>query len=346
MKLVENKWIFRVKQNSNGSISRYKARLVAKGFLQAEGVDYQETFSLVVKAATIRIVLNLAVVHDWKLRQVDINNAFLNGELTETVSMPQPEGFVNPNYPRHICKLKKPLYGLKQAPRAWFNKLKLVLESWNFCRAKSDTSLFFKHNGNDVVILLIYVDDIIVIGNNNIEIEQLVQDLGCTFALQNLGQLNLFLGIEVTRNENTLMLSQTKYLKELLAKFDLQNCNGADTPLATTDKLNKFVGTKYSNPTQYRRAIGGLQYVVLTRPEIAYAVNKVSQFMASPMQPHWLACKRVLRYLKETIDYGLSFKKSFSFDLIAYSDADWGSDPDDRRSTSGYCIYLGDNLVS
>ena len=255
--------------------------------------------------------------------------------------MPQPKGFVNPDYPRHICKLQKALYGLKQSPRAWFNKLKSVLESWNFCRAKSDTSLFFKQNGNDEVILLIYVDDI-----NNIEIEQLVQDLNSTFALKDLGQLNFFLGIEVTRNENTLVLSQTKYLKELLAKFDLQNCNGADTPLATTDKLSKFLETKYSDPTQYRRTIGGLQYVVLTRPEIAYAVNKLSQFMASPLQPHWLACKRVLRYLKETVDYGLSFRKSDSFDLIAYSDADWGSDLDDRRSTSGYCIYLGDNLVS
>ncbi|KAH9666887.1 ABC transporter G family member 40 [Citrus sinensis] len=295
---------------------------------------------------TIRIVLNLAVVHDWKLRQVDINNAFLNGELTETVYMPQPEGFINPDYPRHNCKLKKALYGLKQAPRAWFNKLKSVLESWNFCRAKSYTSLFFKQNGNDVVILLIYVDDIIVTGSNNIEIEQLIQDLSSTFALKDLGQLNFFLGIEVTRNENTLVLSQTKYLKKLLAKFDLQNCNGADTPLATTDKLSKFMGTKYSDPTQYRRAIGGLQYAVLTRPEIAYAVNKLSQFMASPLQPHLLACKRVLSYLKETVDYGLSFRKSDSFDLIAYSDADWGSDPDDRRSTSGYCIYLGDNLVS
>ena len=232
---------------------------MAKGFLQTEGVDYQETFSPVVKAATVRIFLNLAVVNDWKLRQVDINNAFLSGDLTKTMYMPQPEGFVNPDYPKHIYKLKKALYGLKQAPRAWFDKLKSVLKSWNFYRAKSDTSLFFKQNGNDVIILLIYVDDTIVTGSNNVEIEQIIQDLGSTFALKDLGQLNFFLDIDVTRNENTLVLSQTKYLKELLAKFDLQNCNGADTPFATTDKLSKLMGTKYSDPTQYRRAIGGLQ---------------------------------------------------------------------------------------
>ena len=127
MKLVGNKWIFRVKQNSDGTINRYKARLVAKGFLQTEGVDYQETFSPVVKAATIRIVLSMDVINNWKLRQVDINNAFLNGELTETVYMPQPEGFVDTDHPRYVCKLKKALYGLKQAPRAWFDKLRSVL---------------------------------------------------------------------------------------------------------------------------------------------------------------------------------------------------------------------------
>ncbi|KAH9704463.1 retrovirus-related pol polyprotein from transposon RE1 [Citrus sinensis] len=267
MKLVGNKWIFRVKKNSDGSISRYNAKLVAKGYLQTKGVDYQETFSLVVKAATIRIVLNLAVVHDWKLRQVDINNAFLNGELIETVYMPQPEG------------------------------------------AKSYTSVFFKQNGNDVVIVLIYVDDVIVTESNNIKIEQLVQDLSSTFALKDLGQLNFFLGIEVTRNENTLVLSQTKYLKELLAKFDLQNCNGTDTPLATTDKLSKFMGTKYSDLLSIEAPLEDFNML-------------------------YLPGQRLLML------------KSESFDLIAYSNADWGSDPDDRRSTSGYCIYLSDNLVS
>ena len=136
MKLVGNKWIYRVKQNSDGSINKYKARLVAKGFLQTEGVDYQETFSPVVKAAIIRIVLSLAVINNWKLRQVDINNAFLNGELSETVYMPQPEGFENSEHPNYVCKLKKALYGLKQAPRAWFDKLRSVLESWQFTRTR------------------------------------------------------------------------------------------------------------------------------------------------------------------------------------------------------------------
>ncbi|KAH9750608.1 retrovirus-related pol polyprotein from transposon RE1 [Citrus sinensis] len=340
MKLVGKKWIYRVKQNSDGSINKYKARLVAKGFLQTEGIDYQETFSLVVKAATIRIVLSLAVMNNWKLRQVDINNAFLNGELSETVYMPQPEGFENSEHPNYVCKLKKALYGLNQAPRAWFEKLRSVLESWQFTRTRSDTSLFFKRSGNDMILLLIYVDDIIVTRNNNAEIEQLISNLSSTFALKDLGNLNFFLGIEVIRNDETLVLSQSKYIKDLLAKFDLRDCKGTDTPLATTEKLSKNMGEVITDATQYRKAIGGLQYAVLTRPEIAYAVNKLSQFMANPLQPHWIACKRVLRYLKETIDYGLTFRRSDFVDLVIYTDADWGSDIDDRRSTSDYCVYL------
>ncbi|KAH9714583.1 hypothetical protein KPL71_020707 [Citrus sinensis] len=322
VKLVGNKWIYRIKQNSDGSINKYKARLVAKGFLQTEGIDYQETFSPVVKAATIRIVLSLVVMNNWKLRQVDINNAFLNGELSETVYMSQLEGFENSEHSNYVCKLKKALYGLKQAPRAWFEKLRTVLESWQFTRTRSDTSLFFKRSGNDMILLLIYVDDIIVTGNNNAEIEQLISNLSSTFALKDLGNLNFFLGIEVIRNDETLVLSQSKYIKDLLAKFDLRDCKGTDTPLATTEKLSKNMGEVITDATQYRKAIGGLQYAVLTRPEIAYAVNKLSQFMANPLQPHWIACKRVLRYLKETIDYGLTFRRSEFVDLVIYTDAD------------------------
>ncbi|KAH9751077.1 hypothetical protein KPL71_014139 [Citrus sinensis] len=177
-------------------------------------------------------------------------------------------------------------------------------------------------------------------GNNNAEIEQLISNLSSTFHVKDLENLNFFLGIEVIRNDETLILSQSKYIKDLLAKFDLKECKGTDTPLATTEKLSKNMGEDLTDATQYRKAIGGLQYTVLTRPEIAYVVNKLSQFMANPLQPHWIACKRVLRYLKETIDYGLTFRRSDFVDLVLYIDVDWGSDIDDRRSTSGYCVYL------
>ena len=143
-KLIGNKWVYKVKENSDGTINKYKARLVAKEFIQILGLDFNETFSPVVKAATIRIIITLAVNNDWLLRQVDINNAFLNGDLTKTVYMPQPEGFEDKNRPNYICKLKKTFYGLRQTPRAWFDKLKGALSCWGFKNSRSNTSLFFR----------------------------------------------------------------------------------------------------------------------------------------------------------------------------------------------------------
>ncbi|KAH9718111.1 retrovirus-related pol polyprotein from transposon RE1 [Citrus sinensis] len=345
-KLIGNKWIYKVKENSDGNINKYKARLVAKGFLQTPGLDFNETFSPVVKAATIRIILTMAVSNDWLLRQVDINNAFLNGDLTEAVYMPQSEGFEDKNRPSYICKLEKALYGLRQAPRAWFDKLKGALSCWGFKNSKSDTSLFFRRIESKIVIMLIYVDDIIITGSDSQGIEEVIKDLNTSFALKDLENLNFFLGIQVQRSQNSLLLSQVKYIQDLLTKTEMTNCKGIETPFSTSEKLKKGVGNRFHDTTLYRSIIGSLQYAVLTRPELAFSVNKLSQFMSDPRQPHWVACKRVLRYLKNTMNMCLSFKKSEHLDLIAYTDADWATDPDDRRSISGYCVYLGDNLVA
>ncbi|KAH9714143.1 reverse transcriptase Ty1/copia-type domain-containing protein [Citrus sinensis] len=345
-KLVGNRWVYKIKENHDGTINKYKARLVTKGFLQTPSVDFNETFSPVVKAATIRIILTLAVNSNWILRQVDINNAFLNGDLTEEVYMPQPEGFENKSKPNYICKLNKALYGLRQAPRAWFDKLKSALYSWDFENSKYDTSLFFRRTKSDIIIMLIYVDDIIITGSSSKDVEEVIVKLSKTFALKDLGSLNFFLGIQVTRNQDTILLSQTKYVQDLLIKVEMANCKGIDTPFSTSEKLKRNEGAKFHDPTFYRSVIGSLQYAVLTRPELAFYVSKLSQFMSNPRQSHWIACKTVLRYLKNTMNMCLRIKKSEYFDLIAYTDADWASDPDDRRSISGYCVYLGNNLVA
>ncbi|KAJ4702907.1 Retrovirus-related Pol polyprotein from transposon TNT 1-94 [Melia azedarach] len=322
IRLAGNKWVYKVKMNPDGTISRFKARLVAKGYLQTAGVDYNETFSPVVKASTIRIVVNLAVINNWALRQVDVNNAFLNGELTETVYMTQPEGFIDLTKPNHVCKLKKALYGLKQAPRAWFEKLKNALKQWGFENSKCDTSLFFKRIGRDLVIILVYVDDIVVTGSNNGEIERIICQMNKIFALKDLGQLHYFLGIEVNRTKSKLVLSQSRYISELLNRVNMSGCKGTNTPLALGERLSKTEGFGFQDETLYRSVIGALQYATLTRPELAYAVNKLSQFMAKPLVPHWTACKRVLRYLKDTKDYGLEFTTSNNNDLVGFCDAD------------------------
>ncbi|KAH9751420.1 retrovirus-related pol polyprotein from transposon RE1 [Citrus sinensis] len=266
-------------------ISKYKARLVAKGFHQTQGVDFFETFSPVVKPCTIRIILSLVVMNHWTIRQLDVNNAFLNGILTEDVFMHQPEGFVHPQFPAHICKLTKALYGLKQALRTWMT--------------------------GEIIVALIYVDDILITGSNSLLVENVIHQLGAKFASKDLREFNYFLGLKVTPTVDGLHLSQNKYIGDLLKKAQMVNCKGCPTLMSSTKKLVKDKGAVFENPSLYRSLVGLLQYVTLTRPKIAFTVNKLSQYLSNPSVLHWQACKRVL-----------------------------------RKSVGGYCVYLGNNLVS
>ena len=314
-------------------------------------MDYSETFSPVIKSSTVGVILSLAVMQGWKIRQIDINNALLNGDLTEDVYMTQPEGFtVKEGY---VCKLNKALYGLKQAPRAWYDKLKHCLTTWHFFNSKADTSLFIKHDTKWLIIVLIYVDDILVTGPDSSVLEEFVAKLSKVFALKDLGLLAYFLGVEVCYTHHGMHLSQTKYIKDLLSRASMQDCKGTDTPFSTGLKLERQakgpLGQEFENPTLYRSIVGGLQYLVLTRPDIAYFVHKLSQYLSSPTIQHWLACKKVLRYLQATITHGLYLQQGGSLGVTGfngYSDADWACDIDDRKSIGAYCIYLGNNLIS
>ena len=347
-KAIGSKWVFKLKQNSDGSLLKHKARFVAKGFKQIAGFDYHETFSPVVKQTTIRVVLTLALARGWSIRQLDVNNAFLNGDLKEEVYLSQPEGFPDKSSPNLVCRLHKSLYGLKQAPRAWFDKLHHVLLAAGFCSAKSDQSLFIKVTASLTQFVLVYVDDILVISSEARSLDTLVAHLDAQFKLKDLGDLDYFLGIQVHHVGTGFLLSQKKYALDLLTRVNMHTANGIASPMASSAQLSAYGGPEVDDPQLYRSIVGALQYLTITRHELSFAVNKVCQFMQQPLADHWRAVKRILRYVAGTLDFGLHIRRQPVADLslVGFSDADWASDGDDRKSTSGVCVFLGSNLVA
>ncbi|CAJ2640052.1 unnamed protein product [Trifolium pratense] len=343
--VVGSKWIFRTKMKEDGTIDRFKARLVAKGYTQIPGLDFGETFSPVVKAPTIRVVLSLALHFKWPLKQLDVKNAFLHGTLNERVYMEQPPGFVHSQYPNHVCLLHKSLYGLKQAPRAWFEKLYTCLVSIGFTCSKADSSLFIYRHDTNFIILLVYVDDVIITGNNSNFISSLTQRLNKDFALKDLGQLHYFLGLEIRYFSGGITISQTKYARDILAKAKMLEASKINTPIAHK-AIELSDDHEFVDPTEYRSLCGSLQYLTFTRPDITHAVNIVCQHFQNPTKKDMRAVKRILRYIKGTLTHGLRYLSQSSLTLNAFCDADWAGCPTTRRSTTGYCIFLGSNCIS
>ncbi|KAK1626918.1 hypothetical protein QYE76_001233 [Lolium multiflorum] len=331
--------------------------------------------------ATVRLVLSLVVSRGWVLCQVDVSNAFLHGYLQEDVYMQQPPGFEDARFPSHVCKLQRALYGLKQSPRAWYARLSSRLYQLGFTSSKADTSLFVFSQAPVYIRMLMYVDDIVIASSSSAAVDKLVQALSDTFPIKDLGPLEYFLGLEASRNSGGMMLTQRKYALDLLHKVGMYNCKSTSTPLVTTERLSRdtgaSLGTEYSfryhsivggpqyltlTPPdisfardtsaslgteysfRYHSIVGGPQYLTLTRPDISFAVNKLCQFLSQPTKVHWEVVKRILRYVKGTLDTGLKFCKSSAMGISIFTDADWAGDVDDRRS--GYAIFVGPNLVS
>jgi hypothetical protein len=276
-------WIFRHKEKSDGSFERHKARLVGNGAGQQVGVDCGETFSPVVKPATIRTVLSIAISNSWHIHQLDVKNAFLHGELKETVYMYQPLGFRDPNYPDHVCRLRKSLYGLKQAPRAWYQRFADYASSIGFSQSKCDNSLFIYKKENHQAYLLLYVDDIILTTSSSTLRKSIISLLSSEFAMKDLGPLSYFLGIGVTRHKHGLFLSQKKYAENILSRAGMSSCKSCPTLVDTKPKLSATNSVPYENPSLYRSLAGALQYLIFTRPDISYAVQQICLFMHHPM---------------------------------------------------------------
>ena len=344
---VDCKWIFTIKYNAEGEIDRYKARLVARGFTQTYGLDYEETFAPVAKLNTVRVLLSLAVNLDWPLRQFDVKNAFLNGELEEEVFMQPPPGFDHTANGK-VCFLKKALYGLKQSPRAWFGRFTKAMKDQQYTQAHSDHTMFYKHSLNGkLAILIVYVDDIVMTGDDEAELSKLTRFLAQQFEVKDLGSLKYFLGMEVARSSKGIAISQRKYVLDLLKETGLLGCRPTSTPIDPNHKLTTTNDDEDpADKKRYQRLVGKLIYLAHTRPDIAFAVSLVSQHMHNPSKNHLEAVYRILHYLKGSPGKGVLFKKDDGRQIEVFTDADYAGCSDDRRSTSAYCTFVWGNLVT
>ncbi|WJX39850.1 hypothetical protein P8452_27360 [Trifolium repens] len=344
--IIGTKWVFRNKMNEQGEVVRNKARLVAQGYSQQEGIDFTETFAPVARLEAIRLLLSYAVNNGITLYQMDVKSAFLNGVISEEVYVKQPPGFEDLKNPDYVYKLKKSLYGLKQAPRAWYERLSNFLLENGFQKGQIDNTLFRKTTKKDILIIQIYVDDIIF-GSTNASLcknfSKLMQD---EFEMSMMGELKFFLGIQINQGKDGTYIHQSKYTKELLKKFNLEDCKIMSTPMHPSSSLSKEeIGSKVDQKL-YRGMIGSLLYLTASRPDILYSVCLCARFQSDPREPHLTAVKRIFRYLKGTTNLGLLYKKSLDSKLVGFCDADYAGDKIERKSTSGNCQFIGENLIS
>ena len=353
-KSVGCKWVFRTKRDASGDVIRHKARLVAKGFSQVAGVDFLETFAPVAKFNTIRCILALGAALDLEIHQMDVKTAFLNGELEEDIYMSQPQGFEEKDFEHLVCKLKKSLYGLKQSPRAWYQRIDSFFTKEGFTRSEADHSLYIKQTSEYLLIVLIYVDDLIILASLLEKLAWLKAKLNAEFKMSDLGELMYCLGVEFKRNRKarTITMSQKKYIKEVLKRFNMEECKPIGTPLDVNVKLMKLSVEEFEalasemEGVPYKSGVGSLMYaMVATRADLAFAVSMVSQFMSRAGPAHWSAVKRIMRYLQSTMEHELCLGGK-DITLRGYCDADWAGDANERRSTTGYVFYVGDGAIS
>ncbi|KAK4364459.1 hypothetical protein RND71_015817 [Anisodus tanguticus] len=277
---------------------------------------------------------------------MDVKTAFLNGDLEEEIYMDQPERYVVQGQEKKVCQLVKSLYGLKQAPKQRHEKFDSTLLSKGFAINECDKCVYMKGNSNSFVMICLYVDDMFIIGSSPSIILETKNMLKQCFDMTDLGKLSYFLGISVTRSAVTMFLCQRKYAEEIVYRAKIANCKIMPTPVDSKSKLSANDGAPISDPTLYRSLAGALQYLTFIRPDIAYDVQQECLFMHDPRESHFSALKRIIRYVKGTLDFGLHLYTSAPTKLLAYTDVDWAGCPNTRRSTSGYCMFLGNNLVS
>jgi hypothetical protein len=344
--VIGTKWVFQNKHNEDGLVVRNKARLVAQDYTQVEELDLGETFAPMARLEAIQILLTYACACSIKLYQMDVMSAFLNGKISELVYVEQPPGFEDPKRANHMYKLSKALYGLKPPPRAWYKRLRDFLLSKDFKIGKVDTTLFTKRIGKYLFVCKIYVDHIIFGSTIESFCEEFGKMMSKEFEMSMIGELSFFLGLQIKQLKDRIFVSQSKYLKDILKKFGLENAKPIKTPMATNGHLDLDEGGTIVDQKLFRSIIGSLLYIIASRPDVMFRVCMCARLQASPREVHLKTVKRILRYLKHTTNIGLWYPKGAQFELIGYSDSDYVGCKVDRKSTSGCCQFLGRSLVS
>ena len=353
-KLVGSKWVFKIKQNADGTIDKFKARLVAQGFSQREGIDYHETFAPVINYTALRVFFTLCAAWDYNITHLDYSTAFLNGVLNEPIYMRQPPGFESTTHPNYACRLRRTLYGLKQSPREWNKVLHSALDQNGFQALVSTPCLYAKAVNGGKIMIAVFVDDVLVGYDSALHssaMSDLVADLSRRHKLTDLGEVSHFLGMAVQRDrpKRLVTLSQSQYAKEILTRFNLESAKPRTTPLPAGLKLVKAAPNDTNANAPYCEAVGCLMYLAhCTRPDLAQATATLSRYMSHPTEEHWRYVKQTLRYLLGTLDRGLTLggywynakEEPPSISLSAFSDSDWATCPSTRRSCTGYLIQL------
>jgi hypothetical protein len=355
-KTVGCKWIFKKKTDMDGNVHTYKARLVAKGYTQRFGIDYDETFSPVADIRAIRILLAIAAFYDFEIWQMDVKTAFLNGYLDEEVYMDQPEGFIDPKHPNKVCKLQRSIYGLKQASRSWNKRFDEEIKKFGFIQHPDEPCVYRKASGSNVTFLVLYVDDILIIGKHIPMLQDVKSHLGKCFAMKDLGEAAFILGIKIYRDRTKRLigLSQSAYIDKILKRFKMENSKRGLVPMQ--EGLGLSVKQGASTPDEVKRmqrvpyasAVGSIMYAVrCTRPDVAFAQNIVSRFQQNPGESHWTAVKNILKYLRATRDLFLVYGGNPDLELkvTGYCDAGFQTDRDDTKSQSGYVFVLNGGAV-
>ncbi|GJY84946.1 retrovirus-related pol polyprotein from transposon TNT 1-94 [Tanacetum coccineum] len=311
MTIIGTKWIFRNKLDENGIVSRNKARLVSQGYNQQEGIYYDETYAPVVSLESIRILLAYACALDFKLFQMDVKSAFLNGFINE----------------------EKALYGLKQEPKAWYDRLKAFLIKHEYKMGMVDNTLFTKKKSSNLIIVQIYVDDIIFGSTCQDMCDEFAKIMHDEFEMSMMGELNFFLGLQIKQMEDGIFFNQSKYIKEMLKKFGLEDSKPMKTPMSSDTKLTKDEECESVDSTKYRGMIGSLLYLTASRPDIMFSVCLCARFQEAPKTSHLEAVKRIFRYIKGTTHLGLWYPKGTGIETVVYADSDHTGDYVDRKST-------------